>query len=159
MPSQGKDSRVSFNSLIYAPYNSMYDVGAKVILEGKGSKAEIISRTISGGGKVYARGELVGKRKDIKAHLECSGMLLNDRGQIVAIPILEACHPEVDMSHEASVGKIAEEEIYYLMSRGISEEKAISLIVRGFLDTKILGLPRYLEDEVEKTMNMLENSL
>jgi Fe-S cluster assembly scaffold protein SufB len=62
------------------------------------------------------------------------------------------------MSHEASVGKIAEEEIYYLMSRGISEEKAISLIVRGFLDTKILGLPEHLENEVEKTIDLLEDA-
>jgi hypothetical protein len=118
----------------------------------------VVSRTISGGGVVIARGELIGKKKDIKAHLECSGMLLNDQGKIQAIPILEARHPDVDMSHEASVGKIAEEEIYYLMTRGIAEEEAVSLIVRGFLDTKILGLPEYLEKEVEKTINMLEGA-
>jgi Fe-S cluster assembly scaffold protein SufB len=118
----------------------------------------LISRTISGGGKIIARGELVGKKKGIKAHLECSGMLLDERGSIQAIPVLEAHHPEVDMSHEASVGKIAEDEIYYLMARGIPEEKAISLIVRGFLDTRILGLPKYLEKEVEKTINMLEDA-
>ena len=156
---KGKDSRGSFNSLIYAPHQSTYDVGARIVLEGKGAKAEVISRTISGGGKVIARGELIGKRKDIKAHLECSGMLLNDKGHIKAIPILEAHHPDVDMSHEASVGKIDEEEIYYLMSRGITEEEAISLIVRGFLDTKILGLPSALEKEVENTINLLENAL
>jgi len=155
---RGQNSTGIFNSLIYAPQGSVYDVGARVILEGSGSKAEVISRTISGGGTIIARGELVGKRKGIKAHLECSGMLLNEHGSIQAIPILEAHHPEVDMSHEASVGKIAEEEIYYLMARGIPEEKAVSLIVRGFLDTKILGLPSYLEKEVEKNLNMLENA-
>jgi Fe-S cluster assembly scaffold protein SufB len=155
---KGRDSSAVFNSLIFAPENSVYDIGARVILDGTHSRAEVVSRTISGGGQVIARGELIGNKKSIRAHLECSGMLLNDKGSIKAIPILEAHHPEVDMSHEASVGKIAEEEIYYLMSRGISEEKAISLIVRGFLDTKILGLPPAIEKEVEKTINMLENS-
>jgi len=155
---KGNNASGVFNSLIFAPENSVYDIGARVILEGSGSRAEVISRTISGGGKIIARGELVGRKKNIRAHLECSGMLLKESGSIQAIPILEACHPEVDMSHEASVGKIAEEEIYYLMSRGISEEKAISLIVRGFLDTKILGLPDSLENEVEKTINLLDGS-
>ncbi len=156
---KGKDSRAVFNSLIYAPKKSIYDIGAKVLLEGENSRAEVISRTISGGGDVIARGELVGLRKDIKAHLECDGMLLNNEGEIRAIPILTAKHPDVDMSHEASVGKIAEEEIFYLTSRGISEDQAVSLIVKGFLDTKILGLPQYLEKEVQKTIALLENSL
>lgn len=155
----GKNSKAVFNSLIYAPKNSTYDIGAKVLLEGENSRAEVVSRTISGGGNVIARGELVGLRKDIKAHLECDGMLLNDEGEIRAIPILTAKHPDVDMSHEASVGKIAEEEIFYLTSRGISEDQAVSLIVKGFLDTKILGLPKYLENEVQKTIDLLENSL
>jgi len=155
---KGSNASGIFNSLIFAPENSVYDIGAKVILEGSGSRAEVVSRTISDGGKVIARGELVGKKKNIRAHLECSGMLLKESGSIKAIPVLEACHPEVLMSHEASVGKIAEEEIYYLMSRGISEEKAISLIVRGFLDTKILGLPTYLENEVEKTIDLLDDA-
>lgn len=155
---KGKDSTGIFNSLIYAPEHSIYDIGAKVILEGAGSKAEVISRTISGGGEIIARGELIGRKKGIRAHLECSGILLNKKGCIQAIPILEAHHPDVDMTHEASVGKIAEDEVYYLMSRGIAEEKAVSLIVRGFLDTKILGLPKYLEKEVEKTINLLDHA-
>ena len=155
---KGKDSTGIFNSLIYAPVHSIYDIGAKVILEGAGSKAEVISRTISGGGEIIARGELIGRKKGIRAHLECSGILLNKKGCIQAIPILEAHHPDVDMTHEASVGKIAEDEVYYLMSRGIAEEKAVSLIVRGFLDTKILGLPKYLEKEVEKTINLLDHA-
>jgi len=146
-----------FNSLVYAPEKSSYDLGATVILEGKYSRAEVTSRTISNGGDIIARGELVGKQANIKAHLECSGILLSDKGSIQAIPILNAYHPDVDMSHEASVGKIAEEEIYYLMSRGIPEEQAVSLIVRGFLDTKILGLPDFLEKEVQKTIDMLGN--
>lgn len=156
---RGKNSTGIFNSLIYAPPGSVYDLGAKVLLSGKGARAEVVSRAISGGGKMIARGELVGEKKGIKAHLECSGMLLNSQGSIQAIPILEARHPDVEMSHEASVGKIAEEEVHYLMSRGISEDMAISLIVRGFLDTKILGLPFSLEDEVKKTLDLLQNAI
>lgn len=155
---KGRGSSGVFNSLIYAPEGSAYDIGARVILDGENARSEVVSRTISGGGEIIARGELIGNKKSIRAHLECSGMLLNERGSIKAIPILEARFPDVDMSHEASVGKIAEDEIYYLMSRGISEDKAVSLIVRGFLDTKILGLPPAIEQEVEKALAMLDNA-
>jgi len=155
---QGNGATAHFNSLIYAPKESLYDVGARVILDAPESKAEIISRTISAGGEIINRGELIGLKPGIKAHLECSGMVLGEGGTIRAIPILEAAHPDVEMSHEASVGKIAQEEISYLMARGIPEDQAVSLIVRGFLDTDIFGLPPYLRKEVDKTVALLENA-
>lgn len=154
----GPGATAHFNSLIFAPQGSLYDVGARVVLSAGNTRAEIVSRTISAGGEIINRGELVGLEPGIKAHLECSGMVLGEGGSIRAIPILEASHPDVDMSHEASVGKIAQEEISYLMARGIPEDQAISLIVRGFLDTDIFGLPPYLRKEVDKTIALLENA-
>lgn len=154
----GPGATAHFNSLIYAPAGSHYDVGARVVLGAPEARAEIISRTISAGGEIINRGELIGLEPGIKAHLECSGMVLGESGVIRAIPILEAAHPDVDMSHEASVGKIAQEEITYLMARGIPEDQAVSLIVRGFLDTDIFGLPPYLRKEVDKTIALLENA-
>ncbi len=154
----GAGATAHFNSLIYAPQGSHYDVGARVILSAPEARAEIISRTISAGGEIINRGELIGLEPGIKAHLECSGMVLGEGGVIRAIPILEAAHADVDMSHEASVGKIAQEEISYLMARGIPEDQAVSLIVRGFLDTDIFGLPPYLRKEVDKTVALLDNA-
>ncbi len=145
----GKNALARFNSVIVAPEGSQIDTGARVILQGEGSRAEIISRTISYGGKIIARGHLVGDAPDIKAHLECQGLILSEQGIIHAIPELEAHLSNVDMSHEAAVGKIAQEEIEYLMARGLSEEEATSTIVRGFLNVKIDGLPKELEKEME----------
>ncbi len=151
-----KGASAQFASLIYAPENSLYDVGAKIVLNGEGSSGEIISRAISGGGKIFSKGHLIGNAKGIKAHMSCDGLLLSDKGSITAIPELEANYPDVNMSHEAAVGKIAEEELEYLMARGFSPEEAKSLIIKGFLDPKILGLPSALEKEVEKTLTMAE---
>ncbi len=148
-----------FNSVIVAPKGSEIDTGARVILEGRGSRSEIISRTISYGGKVIARGHLVGKVQEIKAHLECQGLILSDEGIIHAIPELEAHVADVDMSHEAAVGKIAREEIEYLMARGLDEEEATSTIVRGFLNVKIEGLPKELEEELEAAVRECQKGI
>ncbi len=148
----GKNATARFNSVIVAPEGSDIDTGSRVILEGEGSKAEIISRTISYGGRVLARGHLVGKAKNIKAHLECQGLMLTERGIIHAIPELEAHVADVDMSHEAAVGRIAKDEIEYLMARGLDEEEATSTIVRGFLNVKIDGLPKELDEEIQKAV-------
>ncbi len=149
----GARALVRFNSVIVAPEGAHIDSGARVIHEGPESKSEIISRTISYGGTVIARGHLVGKAPDIKAHLECQGLMLSERGVIHAIPELEAHIADVDMSHEAAVGRIAREEIEYLMARGLSEEEATSTIVRGFLNVKIDGLPRELEEELQAAVD------
>ncbi len=63
------------------------------------------------------------------------------------------------MSHEAAVGKIAEEEIQYLMARGLSSEEATSAIIRGFLDVEIKGIPEHLKREIKKAVSMGEERL
>lgn len=148
----GPNALARFNSVIVAPEGSDIDTGARVILKAPGSRSEIISRTISFGGRIVARGHLVGLAANIKAHLECQGLILAEHGVIHAIPELEAHVADVDMSHEAAVGRIAQEEIEYLMARGLSEEEATSTIVRGFLDVRINGLPPELNKELQEVV-------
>ena len=100
---------------------------------------------------MIARGDLIGKVAGIKAHLECKGLLLKG-GLIHAIPELQGHADGVEMSHEAAVGKIAQEEIHYLMSRGLSEEEATATIVRGFLSVDVQGLPPQLQAEIDKAI-------
>jgi len=147
----GKDAVARFYSIIVGSPGSEYDLGGRIYLKKPGNKAEIIARTISNGSKIIARGHLIGEVPDIKAHLECQGLLLNG-GLIHAIPELEGHAEGVEMSHEASVGKIAQEEICYLMSRGLSEEEATSTIVRGFLSVDIPGLPPQLKAEIDRVI-------
>ncbi len=152
----GKNAAAKFNSLVMAPEGSVYDLGAGVTLAAEGTKAEIISRSISKGGDIIARGHLKGESPGVTAHLECDGLMLSDKGRISAIPELETSFSDADMSHEAAIGKVDKEQILYLMSRGIPEKEAISAIVSGFMDVKIFGLPPALENEIKKSMEELE---
>ncbi|HEJ83994.1 MAG TPA: SufD family Fe-S cluster assembly protein, partial [Desulfobacteraceae bacterium] len=147
----GRDAVARFYSIIVGSPGSEYDVGGRISLKEKGTRAEIVARTISNGGNIIARGHLIGEVPDIRAHLECRGLLLNG-GLIHAIPELEGHVDGVEMSHEAAVGKIAQEEITYLMSRGLSEDEATSTIVRGFLSVDIPGLPPQLKAEIDKAI-------
>lgn len=148
---EGEDAVARFYSIIVGSPGSEYDLGGRIFLKKSGNKAEIVARTISNGGKVIARGHLIGEVPEIKAHLECKGLLLKG-GIIHAIPELEGHAEGVEMSHEAAVGKIAQEEISYLMSRGLSEEEATSTIVRGFLSVDIPGLPPPLKAEIDRAI-------
>ena len=147
----GKDAVARFYSIIVGSPGSEYDLGGRIFLKHPGNRAEIVARTISNGGKIIARGHLIGEVPEIKAHLECRGLILNG-GLIHAIPELEGLVDGVEMSHEAAVGKIAQEEITYLMSRGLTEDEATSTIVRGFLSVDIPGLPPQLKAEIDRAI-------
>jgi len=155
---QGKEAVARINSVIVSHPDSHIDMGGRVILQAPRSRAEIISRAISSGGTIIARGSLVGKAPEIRAHLECKGMILND-GLMHAIPEIEGYIPGVEMSHEAAVGKIDPEEIEYLMARGLDEETAISTIVRGFLNIDIQGLPPALQERIDSLIQETEKDM
>jgi Fe-S cluster assembly protein SufB len=152
----GVDSRVSFNSILYGQANSQLDIGSKAVLTGRGSKAEMVSRAIAReGSKMIIRGMIEGDNADCKGHLECRGLLLDDKSLMQSIPELIAKKKGVEITHEAAVGKISEKEIVYLMTRKLSRDQAVSLIIRGFMDVSILGLPEDLNAEIK---NIVEGS-
>lgn len=154
---KGDNSTATFNSIMYAEKNSNLDIGSKVILKGMGSKTEIISRAISKDDSlIITRGFLQGDNNDCKGHLECRGLLIGTNAKMHAIPELIANAEGCELSHEAAVGKIAEKEIAYLMTRGLSKEQATSAIIRGFLDISIMGLPPELEKEIKQIMSTLK---
>jgi hypothetical protein len=155
----GPGAVARFHSILLAPPGCELDTGARVVLEASNTRAEIVSRAITTGGLIKARGHLIGLKPNVKAHLECHGLILADEGIIHAIPELEAHRSGAEMSHEAAVGKIAEEEIEYLMARGLSEEEATATIVRGFLNVQIEGLPPELQAKVDKAIQESEKSM
>jgi Fe-S cluster assembly scaffold protein SufB len=155
----GSGAVARFHSILLAPPGCELDTGARVVLEASNTRAEIVSRTITTGGVIKARGHLVGLKPNVKAHLECHGLILADEGIIHAIPELEGRRSGAEMSHEAAVGKIAEEEIEYLMARGLSEEEATATIVRGFLNVQIEGLPPELQAKVDEAIEESEKSM
>ena len=154
----GKRAVARFNSILVASQGSFLDVGSRIVLNAPETRAEIISRGIVSGGSIIARGDLVGKADAIRAHLECKGLILND-GLMQAIPELTGHVPGVEMSHEAAVGKIDQQEIEYLMARGLGEEEAISTIVRGFLNVDIEGLPASLKKKIDKAISETQRDM
>ena len=153
----GKNSRAIFQSIQGGKKDSIIDVGSRVLLNAEGARGEVISRAVAQDeSQIYARGHLAGTVPDVKGHLECHGLVLSDDSFIYAVPELEASSANLEMSHEAAVGKISEDEINYLTSRGIKEEDAESMIVRGFLNMDITGLP---DELAEQTQNMIDMSL
>ncbi|MDD5605690.1 MAG: SufD family Fe-S cluster assembly protein [Dehalococcoidales bacterium] len=156
----GKNATARFNSILVATPGSHIDTGSKVYLEAEGAKTEVISRAITTGGTIIARGYIEGASPDVKGHLECGGLILgNNGGAIHAIPELMGTLAGVDLSHEAAVGKIAEEEVEYLMARGLTHDEATAAIVRGFLNVDISGLPPELDAELKKAIKESEGEL
>lgn len=155
---EGENGVARYNTVVVAPKGSHLDLGSKAVLRARGCKAELIARTISTGGYIASRGLIEGDVPETKAHLECRGLLLSDEGVIYAVPELLGIRPGVDLSHEAAVGKINEEEIQYLMARGIDADTATALIVRGFLDVDIEGLPPALQAEMKKNIELGEKA-
>jgi Fe-S cluster assembly scaffold protein SufB len=155
----GENATVRFNSVLVAPPKSHMDVGSRVLLNAKGAKTEIISRALTTGGTIIARGYIEGNAPDVKGHLECRGLILEENGTIHAIPELKGNLAGIDLSHEAAVGKIAEEEVEYLMARGLTRNEATATIVRGFLHVDIVGLPPQLALELQKAVEESEKEL
>jgi Fe-S cluster assembly scaffold protein SufB len=147
----GPGAVARFYSIMVGTPITDIDAGSRVILNHPHCRAEIVSRAITGGGKIMARGHLVGNAPDIKAHLECRGLILGG-GAMLAVPQLDGFVDGVEMSHEAAVGKIAQEEILYLQSRGLTEDEATATIVRGFLSVDIPGLPPQLQAEIDRAV-------
>ncbi len=78
---------------------------------------------------------------------------MDDESLMQSIPELIASKKGVEITHEAAVGKISEKEITYLMTRKLSRDQAVSLIIRGFMDVSILGLPEALNAEIKSIVN------
>lgn len=150
---EGEGAVTRLNTIAIAHSGSELDLGSRAIFNAPGTKAELISRTITIGGRIVARGEMIGNAKGAKGHLECKGLVLTDKGSQLAIPILEANVDDVELTHEAAVGKIAKDQVEYLMARGLTEDEAVGMIVRGFLDVGIRGIPEELKNEIENTIS------
>ncbi len=152
---EGENSRARYHSLLYGSEGSLLDVGNRAVLRAKGARSEVTTRAIAKDhSRIIARGHLVGEAPETKAHLDCRGLLLSPNAIIHSIPELEAKVEGTDMSHEAAVGKIQEDQLLYLMARGLSEEQATALIVRGFLDPEVPGLPDQLRMEVRRIVQL-----
>jgi Fe-S cluster assembly scaffold protein SufB len=145
----GQGASVKYLTIILGSEGATVDTGGSVYLNAEDTSAELAHRGVCTGGRMHQRGLLIGNAR-CRAHVDCAGMVLDavKGGFIESIPGLKGLHPEARMSHEASIGKIAPEQVEYLMSRGMEEREAISMIIRGFLDADIEGLGPELDARI-----------
>jgi Fe-S cluster assembly scaffold protein SufB len=155
---KGDRASARFSTIVYGLKDSYIDLGSRIILEGGNTRGESVARTIAADESViYARGDLVAKTRDYcLAHLDCRGIVFSEKAKILAIPkLVSEGALKAELSHEASIGPISEEQVEYLMSRGISREDAVSAITTGFLNLDIPFIPDFLDrnikDIIEKT--------
>lgn len=152
---KGDRASAKFNTVVYGLKDSYIDLGSRIILEGSNTRGESVARTIAAGESIiYSRGDLIAKTKDYcLAHLDCRGILFSDKSKIYAIPqLVSEGSIKAELSHEASIGPIAEEQVEYLMSRGISREDAVSVITSGFLNLDIPYIPQFLDQNIKEVI-------
>ncbi|HLC76112.1 MAG TPA: Fe-S cluster assembly protein SufB [Candidatus Peribacterales bacterium] len=150
----GEGARCDHLAIAFANKDQWQDTGAKVFHLAPHTSSRVTSKSISkdGGTAVY-RGKLfiAAHAHDCTANVECDALLLDERSRTDTIPDIQIRNNDVTIAHEATVGKLSEEQLFYLMSRGIALEEARAMIVNGFIEPIVRELP--LEYAVE--MNRL----
>ena len=152
----GENAKAEFTGVTFASSGQTLDTGAIVVHAAPHTSSNISTRSISkDGGVVVYRGavKVTDNAHHAKSSVNCESLMLDDRSRSDTLPVIDVMADEVDIGHEAKIGRISEEAVFYLMSRGISEEEAKAMIVRGFVEPIAKELP--LEYAVE--MNNLVN--
>lgn len=160
---RGKNSRAEHLGIAYAGEGQNQDVGSKVIHVAENTSSVIKSKSISkdGGISTY-RGlvKIMKGAKNSKSHVQCDAMLLDEKSVSNTVPYMDIQETKVDVGHEATVGKIDKQKLFYLMSRGLSEEEAIKLVVSGFVEPVMKELPLEYAVELNRLIEMeMENSI
>ncbi|MBS0648494.1 MAG: Fe-S cluster assembly protein SufB [Verrucomicrobia bacterium] len=160
---QGDESVGEFYSVALTNGKMQADTGTKMIHLGKKTRSTIISKGISADESHNSYRGLVKispRAKDARNYTQCDSMLVGNRCSANTFPYIEAAHPSAQIEHEASTSKMNEEQLFYLQSRGISREDAISLVVSGFCKDVIRELPLEFAVEAQKLLTLkLENSV
>ena len=146
----GKGSRAEIMSIAFAGKGQIQDAGGKVVHLAPNTSSTITNKSISkDGGRTIYRG-LVRVAKGAvgsKTAVKCDALILDDRSSSETVPFMDINESRISMAHEATSGKISEEQLFYLMSRGIAEEEAMNMIVQGFVEpfTKLLPMEYAVE--------------
>jgi Fe-S cluster assembly protein SufB len=150
-------------SMAFAGPGQHQDAGGKVIHFAPNTSSKITSKSISkGGGRASYRG-LLKVYKDtgnVRSNVVCDALLLDEDSRSDTYPYIEIDEDDVTIGHEASVSKVGEEQLFYLMSRGLSEEEATSMVVSGFIEPLVKELPMEYAIEMNRLIQLqMEGSI
>lgn len=159
----GKGARADILSVAYAGKGQHQDTGGKAIHAAPYTTSTIISKSVSkGGGRTSYRGQLkvVKGAVGAKSSVRCDALLLDEYSRSDTYPYIEIDEDQVTIGHEATVGKVGEDQIFYLMSRGLSESEALSMIVLGFMEPFTKTLPMEYAIEFNRLIQLeMEGSI
>jgi Fe-S cluster assembly protein SufB len=144
-------------SIAFAGKGQQLDAGGKVVHGAPHTTSKITSKSISkGGGRASYRGLLKVYKgaHHSKSNVVCDALLIDDQSRSDTYPVIEIDEDEVNIGHEASVSKVGEEQLFYLMSRGLSSEQAASMVVRGFIEPLVKELPMEYAVELNRLVEL-----
>ena len=160
---QGENSVGAFYSVALTHDKMQADTGTKMIHIGKNTRSTIVSKGISAGGSVNSyRGlvKIMPGAEGARNYSQCDSMLVGDKSGANTFPYIEVKNNSAVVEHEASTSRISEDQLFYLQSRGLSQEETISLLVNGFCKDVFKQLPLEFSVEAVKLIEMkLENSI
>ena len=140
----GRGSRSSFTGITFAGAGQSLDTGCKAVLNAPDTSATVEAKGISkGGGAQTFRSSVVvtEKAEGARVSVSCASLMLDDESRSDTVPTMDVRARNVDVGHEATIGRIGDEKVFYLMSRGVSEEEARAMIVNGFAEPVSKELP------------------
>jgi Fe-S cluster assembly protein SufB len=150
-------------SMAFAADNQHQDTGGKVIHVAPNTTSKITSKSISkGGGRASYRGLLKvhAGATNSRSNVVCDALLLDEESRSDTYPYIEIDEDQVSIGHEASVSKVGEEQLFYLQSRGLSEEEAIMMVVSGFIEPLVKELPMEYAVEMNRLIQLqMEGSI
>ena len=159
----GKGAHGEILSIAFSGKGQHHDTGGKVIHLAPDTSSKIISKSISkDGGRASYRGLMRVNEgsTNVKSNVVCDALLLDDHSRSDTYPYIEIDEQDVTIGHEASVSKVEEEQLFYLMSRGLSEEEATSMVVSGFIEPLVKELPMEYAIEMNRLIQLqMEGSI
>ncbi|MCH2597128.1 MAG: SufD family Fe-S cluster assembly protein, partial [Pirellulales bacterium] len=144
-------------SIAFSSTGQHQDAGAKVVHCAPNTKSRIISKSISkNGGRSSYRGlcKVEDGATECKSNVVCDALILDSDSRSDTYPYIEVEEQDVQIEHEASVSRIGEEQLFYLMSRGLTEAEASSMIVSGFIEPLIKELPMEYAVEMNRLIEL-----
>lgn len=153
----GEGARSESLGIAFAGPGQDQDTGSKVIHAASNTTSIIKAKSISKGGGISTyRGlvKVLPNAKNVKSNVKCDALIVDNKSVSRTFPYNKIENNQVNIGHEATVGKIADEQIFYLMSRGISKEQAIQMIVSGFIEPIVKALPLEYAVELNKLIEM-----
>ena len=153
----GEGAHGEILSVAFARDGQILDAGGKMIHLAPNTSSKIISKSISKGtGRSSYRGLLKVRRgaKNVRSHVTCDALLLDEASRSDTYPYMEIEEDDVTIGHEASVSKVDEDQLFYLMSRGLSEEEATTMVVSGFMEFFVKELPMEYAIEMNRLIRL-----